>query len=302
MFLRQNKTKVGLKGGGAPLQGAIVKITWSNKTIDYGVSDSSGKFISYLDPYKIYIVNASKTGYNSTSMQFYGTSLTVHEITLDLSAITTEEGITVRFLPNKQEIAQNETAYLFIEIENWQQVDNVTVLVFDDINWIKAYEDYGITEPGHSVAYFFDLNDTDTSWCNASILCTGDMTKVRWRVMPTPLNMFGSTNHVGAIAYIYTTDGELIKAERAGWILKVFRKIKNFLQSFSDEQRHFMGLILVVMVTGAAAAEFRLSFRQAGWVALAAMVGVTAMGFWEAKFLVAPALMFIALIAWRETG
>ena len=226
----------------------------------------------------------------------------MHEIELELTEIAIPEGIKVRFLPEKERIPANETAYLFIEVENWQQVDNITVLVFDDINWVTAYEKYGITEPGHSEAYFFDLDAVDTSWCNASTLCVGDMQKVRWRVMPTPLNSFGSTGHVGAIAYIYTTDGELIKTARAGWLTRVARLLKDFFEQFSDEQRHFMGLMVVLMVTGSTAGYFNLSFRQAGWVAVAAMVGVVAVGLWEAKFLVAPLMVFIALIAWRETS
>ena len=286
---------------GVKVPQAEIKIMWGDRVIDHGFSDSNGRFTSYLDPYKVYLVNATKEGYESNVTQFYGTGLTTHTIILVLKPVPETGKVKIRFLPDKERIPRNETAYLWIEVTNWRLVDNITVLVMDDLNWLKLYSKYGITEPGRSEAFFFDLNDTDTSWCNATILCHGDLEKVTWRVMPTPLNDFGSTGRVYVAAYYYTADGKKYSHEAKQWIIKAVTAIQRFLMQLSEEQRMFIGLFLVLLTVGVSSVELNLTFRQSGWVAALVMVVNVVLGLWDRWMIIAPLVVFMCLIAWRET-
>lgn len=289
-----------VKSGGVSIPDASVLVKFNNIPIDYGLTDTNGLFISYLDPYKLYKINATARGYNSTEVSFYGTSLVVHEVILELKKLLGLENIKIKFYPEDEKISQDTSQFLWIEVTNWQLVDNITVLVADDPNWVKIYEEFGETEPGSSEVYFFDLNNTDTSWCNATILCLGDNTTVKWRVMPIPLNNFGDTGHVIAVAYVTDINGNVQKYGRTGWIVRAYNAIFDFLQRFSYEQRAFMGLLLIMMGTGIASARLNLTFYQSGYVAFILILVVTALGLWSPAMALAPAMAFIAVILYKE--
>jgi len=286
---------------GVKVPQAEIRITWGGRVIDDGYSDSEGRFVSYLDPYKVYLVNASKEGYESNVTQFYGTGLTTHTVILVLKALPGRELVRIRFLPEAEKVPKDEVSYLWIVVDGWQRIDNITVLVFDDMSYLPLYRDYGITDSGRSEAYFFDLNDTDTSWCNATIMCFGNSTTVQWRVMPTALNDFGSTGRVYAAAFYYLADGSKGSHEAKMWIVKALTGIRKFISQLSSEQRMFIGLFIVLFVTGALTASFQLGFRQAGWIVAVLMVVNVVVGFWDKWLIIAPLVVFISLIAWRET-
>jgi len=282
---------------GFPVRGAWVKITHDNEIIDYAVTDNEGRLASYLDPYKLYKIYAGY-GNAQTETEFYGSAIVTHTIYLTLE-VSIPEAIQVWFTP-QGEVRENETAFLRIHIKNWRQVDNVTVLVFDDKAWLDVYENIGKTYEPHSYVYFFDLDNQNYSWCNASIDCYGDLNEVSWRITDTPVNDIGTTGKVMVKAYVYDVNGTLHEYGQYGIVIKVKKFLGDFLMLLSSEQRHLIGLFLVMIVTSLVAYNFNLTFTQAGYVAIVTMCFCVYIGLFDKKMIYLPILAFISLILWRE--
>ena len=282
---------------GFPINGAWVKITHNNEIIDYAITDNEGRLASYLDPYKLYKIYAGY-GNAQTETEFYGSAIVTHTIYLTLE-VTVPEAIEVWFTP-QGEVRENETAFLRIHIRNWRQVDNVTVFVFDDMAWLGVYENVGETYAPHSYVYHFDLDNQDYSWCNSTIDCYGDLNEVTWRITDTPINDIGTTGKVLIKAYVYDVNGTLHEYGQYGIVTKVRKFLSDFLMLLSSEQRHLIGLFLVMIVTSLVAYNFNLTFTQAGYIAMVMMCFCTYIGLFDKKMIYLPILAFISLIFWRE--
>lgn len=278
---------------GVPIEGAWVKIIHNNKIKDYGVTDSDGVFVSYLDPYKIYSVQAGKTGYSTVSTTFYGSSIETHNIYLNISVVL-ERNVILTFYP-EQVTDKSIPAYLFLTIENYDLLKNLTVIVAASNDFLNAYEQTGETIENVLEVYTYDFENID--WCDASTLCTGDSDTIRFRPFSKSLQTFG--DHVVIRVIGYTDEGKHTWSKTGIFI--VARKIADFLGMFSKEQRMFMGLFIVIFGTVTLAYELRMSFRQAGAMSIILMLAVTSFGFWEKWMLIIPLLAALYLFAWRES-
>ena len=174
------------------------------------------------------------------------------------------------------------------------------MLVFDDKAWLDVYENIGKTYEPHSYVYFFDLDNQNYSWCNASIDCYGDLNEVSWRITDTPVNDIGTTGKVMVKAYVYDVNGTLHEYGQYGIVIKVKKFLGDFLMLLSSEQRHLIGLFLVMIVTSLVAYNFNLTFTQAGYVAIVTMCFCVYIGLFDKKMIYLPILAFISLILWRE--
>jgi hypothetical protein len=286
---------------GNTIEGATVAVYHGSLLIDYVKTDADGRAISYLDPYKLYKIYVDREGYANTSFELYGFTLETHEIFIELLPVDVEKIIKVWFEPTETYYVKDQSlpVYLFINIREWQYIANVTVIVASNPDLLSIYllAGEGLEVVGGRLDVFnFDL--TDPAWCNVSTLCTGDNTSIRWRVMPTPLQDY--SEHVVAMAIVHTRDGGMLNYTRAGFFAAVKTALEGLFEQLSKEQRDFMGLMAVIIATTWTAVYFRLTFRQAGYVAVIAMSAVIVVGLWDVKTAVAPVLVAIYLLIGGE--
>jgi len=101
----------------------------------------------------------------------------------------------------------NVPTHLFLTIENYNSLNNLTVIVAVDSSFIKAWEVTGLIEEGKSEVYTYDFNNIEM-WCNSSTLCTRDSNVIRFSAFGTKtLNDFG-WSYISVECIGYTKDGE----------------------------------------------------------------------------------------------
>jgi len=105
-----------------------------------------------------------------------------------------------------------ERTYLFANIENWGNLDNITFIIVNNKKLFEIYdkvgdEIIGKINGGRIEKHFFDFREIH--WCNTTYYCEKNSSIMRFRVMGTPLQQFSDYVYIRATAY--SKEGEKLE-------------------------------------------------------------------------------------------
>jgi hypothetical protein len=274
------------------VENARIRITLSNRTIDYGIADSQGRLYSYLDPYKIYALEASADGYKTST---HTLTPSTSEFVVYLTKIFEEEKkLTITWSPSASILGANESHIPMVTIEGYDTLRAIDFIAGKSRTYIDYYKLTGKEEPGVVEHEHFDL--TDLSWCNSTWLCTTAGDTISFRYSQSFLEDFGDKVVVQYNATML--DGRTLTGEKT-YLFSDFKF--DVAGLFTDTQKPWVGLGLMLfgtftIVKWMVGIGFSPSVRQVGMIMFIMLILAYKLGFFPQSYLILGGMVYIGVV------